>query len=206
MAKRKQSMLKYALPVGLLVAFGYATRKKSGSTSNGSDTNDTGYGTNYDLSNLTETGSSYDNTPDNDTELDNIAYTSRMMDEVVTLIGYKPYVNSAYRSDAVNDDVGGVKTSYHLTGLAVDMNIGKSSQSDADEKLRILQLLWDSDLPLDEVIAYAVNSDGTNNPDGKSHIHLSFAKSGTGDREFLTTVSGSSGTFSTWTPDTFSNS
>ncbi len=199
MPKRKSSKLKYALPFGLLVAFGYATRKKSSNQS--SD----GYGSNYDLSDLTVTGSSYDNTPDNDTELSNIAYTSRKMDDVVTLIGYRPYVNSGYRSDAVNDDVGGVETSYHLTGLAVDLNIGKSEQSDADEKLRILKLLWNSDLPLDEVIAYGINTDGTNNPAGKSHIHLSFAKSGTGDREFLTTVSGSSGTFSVWTPDTFSN-
>lgn len=204
MPKRKGKG-RFAFGAGILAMFAWLSSKKNGESDSSTGFTDSGdgYGSNYSYEDLTVTSKSTDNSPDTDEELANIQYTSRVMDEIVELIGYRPTINSAYRSDATNDAVGGVETSYHLSGLAVDIHIGKSSDADAEEKNRILNLLWDSDLPINEAIAYAMNTDGSNNPSGKSQIHLSFAKSGTGDREFLYTVYGSSGTFHEWTPTTF---
>lgn len=195
--RSRKGLIGAAIVAGMFVWGG----KRKSKTSDSGD----GYGDNYSLEDLTVTNSSYDNNPDTNEQLENIQYTSRILDEVAELIGYAPHVNSGYRSTAVNDDVGGVSSSAHLSGLAVDLHFGKSSDEDSAEKLRVMELLYNSDLPIDQAIAYGINSDGTNNPDGKSHIHIGFSKDGSGRKQYLYTVSGASKTFYTWNPSTFSN-
>ncbi len=60
-----------------------------------------------------------DNTPPQDI-LIRLADTAERMDQVRTLLGAPIYVNSAYRSPLVNKAVGGVPTSAHQLGYAVD--------------------------------------------------------------------------------------
>ena len=43
-------------------------------------------------------------------------------------IGEPIIINSGYRNAAVNDGVGGVKTSHHLLGLAADINFKNEAQ------------------------------------------------------------------------------
>ena len=153
--RSRKGLIGAAIVAGMFV---WSGKRKSKTSDSGE-----GYGDNYSLEDLTVTNSSYDNNPDTDEQLENIQYTSRILDEVADLIDYAPHVNSGYRSAAVNDDVGGVSSSAHLSGLAVDLHFGKSSDEDSAEKLRVMELLYNSDLPIDQAIAYGINSDGTNN-------------------------------------------
>lgn len=62
-----------------------------------------------------------DNTPKDETTIDNINYTISRLDEIRE--GYKKpiVVNSGYRCDELNKKVGGVVNSKHKSGLAVDL-------------------------------------------------------------------------------------
>ena len=53
--------------------------------------------------------------------IENLRQTAVLMENVRTILGDKPIiVNSAYRSPAVNQAIGGSKTSAHMLGLACD--------------------------------------------------------------------------------------
>ena len=57
------------------------------------------------------------------------------------------YVNSGYRSAAVNKAVGGVATSHHLKGMAADITTGNSV-----DNRRLYQLAQDLMLPFTQLI------------------------------------------------------
>lgn len=68
---------------------------------------------------MTTTNTGLDNTPHGQ-HLVNLQFTAQMMEQVRALLGHPITVNSAYRSPTVNRKVGGVPTSAHALGFAVD--------------------------------------------------------------------------------------
>lgn len=80
--------------------------------------------------------------------LKNIQRTALMMEKVRTLLGGKAIkVSSWYRNTAVNKAVGGVPSSQHLTGLAVDFTCPSYGSV-----LAVCKALKDSDIPFDQLI------------------------------------------------------
>jgi putative chitinase len=74
----------------------------------------------FSLAEMTVTSTGLPNTPTGQL-LANLTYTAQQMEKVRAALGGLPIqVNSAYRSDAVNRAVGGVTTSAHSFGFAVD--------------------------------------------------------------------------------------
>lgn len=73
----------------------------------------------FSLSELTTTSTGLANIPTGQL-LKNLTYTAEQMEKVRAILGHPISVNSAYRSDAVNRAVGGVTTSAHSFGFAVD--------------------------------------------------------------------------------------
>jgi len=82
-------------------------------------------------------------------------------------LGMPVRITSGYRSPAVNAKIGGAKTSAHMRGLAVDCKVGAPEPWDA---LRLLRIIYDLQLPLDQAIGYAPTRGG--------HVHLGIAKRG----------------------------
>lgn len=62
-----------------------------------------------------------DNTPKDETTIDNLNYTISRLDEIREGFGSPIYINSGYRCNELNKLVGGVSGSYHKKGLAVDL-------------------------------------------------------------------------------------
>lgn len=62
-----------------------------------------------------------DNTPTDDDIIDNINYTIRRLDEIREGYGKPIIINSGYRCPELNRKVGGVSSSFHQLGLAVDI-------------------------------------------------------------------------------------
>lgn len=62
-----------------------------------------------------------DNTPTDETIIDNLNYTLNRLNEIREQYGKPIYINSGYRCDELNVLVGGVKDSKHRLGLAVDL-------------------------------------------------------------------------------------
>lgn len=62
-----------------------------------------------------------DNTPTDETIIDNLNYTLNRLNTIREQYGKPIYINSGYRCDELNVLVGGVKDSKHRLGLAVDL-------------------------------------------------------------------------------------
>lgn len=62
-----------------------------------------------------------DNTPTDDEIIDNINYTIQRLDEIREGYGKPIIINSGYRCPELNSKVGGVSSSFHQLGLAVDI-------------------------------------------------------------------------------------
>jgi hypothetical protein len=82
---------------------------------------------NFTLEELTasETASRHniDNTPYPE-HLDNLQRLATFLEQVKALLGGKPImINSAYRGPAVNEKVGGSKSSQHMVGCAADIRV-----------------------------------------------------------------------------------
>lgn len=60
------------------------------------------------------------NLPKDIETIDNIIYTMDRLDEIREGYGSPIIVTSGFRCKALNDKVGGVKDSYHQTGMATD--------------------------------------------------------------------------------------
>ena len=73
----------------------------------------------FSLAELTVTTTGIPNMPTGDL-LANLTYTAGQMETVRSILGQAITVNSGYRCDAVNRAVGGVTTSAHSFGFAVD--------------------------------------------------------------------------------------
>lgn len=74
----------------------------------------------FSLAEMTVTSTGIANIPTGQ-YLKNLTYTAQQMEQVRTILGGLPIqVNSGFRCDAVNRAVGGVTTSAHSFGFAVD--------------------------------------------------------------------------------------
>ena len=82
-------------------------------------------------------------------------------------LGMPVRITSGYRSPAVNAAVKGSKTSAHVHGLAVDIKVGAPTPWDA---ARLLRVVHDLELPLDQAIGYAPTRGG--------HVHLGISRRG----------------------------
>ena len=78
----------------------------------------------FTLDELTHTDHrQFDNTP-NASEMANLVRLAAFLEEVKTVLGGKPImVNSAFRSEAVNNAVGSRNTSQHRIGCAADIRV-----------------------------------------------------------------------------------
>lgn len=65
-----------------------------------------------------------DNTPTEEAKKNLIQLVDKILDPLRDMYGKPIYVNSGYRSEALNKAVGGSKTSGHLLGTAVDIDAG----------------------------------------------------------------------------------
>lgn len=74
---------------------------------------------NFSLAELTVTKTGLPNIP-GPTELANLTKVAAMLEQFRSLLGHPIRVNSGYRSPTVNKRVGGVATSDHVAGCAVD--------------------------------------------------------------------------------------
>lgn len=96
-----------------------------------------------------------------DLHLINLNYIANILEEIREKYGKPIYITSGYRSKELNKIVGGSKTSYHLLGLAVDIDNGKEENKILFEL--ILNII--NDLPIDELI----------NEYNYDWIHISFS-------------------------------
>ena len=74
---------------------------------------------NFSLAEMTTTSTGIPNIPTGQL-LANLTYTAQQMEKVRAILGAPIQVNSGFRCDAVNRAVGGVTTSAHSFGFAVD--------------------------------------------------------------------------------------
>ena len=108
-----------------------------------------------------------DNTPDA-AAVENLQnLVTHILDPLRQLWGSPLYVNSGYRSHAVNAAVGGARNSQHLTGCAADITAGSPKKN---RKLLKLLLLHAPAIPFDQLIAERCDSNG--NP---RWLHISFS-------------------------------
>jgi uncharacterized protein YcbK (DUF882 family) len=94
-------------------------------------------------------------------------------------------VNSGFRSEAVNQAVGGSKSSQHRKGEAADVTPLHSKRIDA---WRVLLEMAENGLPVDQAIIYETTG----------HIHVSHATERNARREFL--VKTAAGPYVAWGP------
>jgi zinc D-Ala-D-Ala carboxypeptidase len=74
----------------------------------------------FTLAELTTTNQPFSNAP-NATETERLRLLAEFLEKVRTILGGRAMtINSAFRSEAVNDAVGGVKNSAHRLGYAAD--------------------------------------------------------------------------------------
>ena len=101
---------------------------------------------NFTLEELTHTDHrELDNTPQND-HLMNLKRLAAFLEGLRVVLGKPIHINSAYRSEAVNNAVGGQKTSQHSRGCAADIRV-KDMTPD-----QVVRAILKSSLPYDQVI------------------------------------------------------
>ena len=88
-----------------------------------------------------------DNTPSPAAMSNLAALVYNVLDPLREAWGKPIYVNSGYRSPALNKAVGGVSTSQHLQGQAADITTGNKV-----DNAKLFQLAIDLKLPFDQII------------------------------------------------------
>jgi hypothetical protein len=87
-----------------------------------------------------------DNTPTPE-HLENLQRLAEFLETVKTALGGKPVmINSAYRGPAVNEKVGGSKSSQHMVGCAADLRIPGMNPD------QVCRAIIEADLPFDQLI------------------------------------------------------
>lgn len=79
------------------------------------------YGNHFKFKELVVTQTNVDNTPSCDSHLANLASLWNTLNYVREEFGHPIIVNSAYRTEQVNKQVGGAKRSLHMQGRAADI-------------------------------------------------------------------------------------
>jgi putative chitinase len=83
----------------------------------------------------------------NETELANLKRLADFLETVKTVLGGRPImVNSAFRSQAVNEAVGSKETSQHRKGCAADIRVPGLTPD------QVVQAIIEAGLPYDQVI------------------------------------------------------
>lgn len=104
---------------------------------------------NFALKELLTTSTGLPNCPETWEQLENLQRLAAFLQSVRNIYGKPIIVNSAFRSKAVNEKAGGVKSSYHLKGLAADIR-----GTDAKGNAELLGILKRNISQIDQLIAY----------------------------------------------------
>lgn len=104
-----------------------------------------------------------ENTP-NEEQLNNIKFVAEQLELIRNTYKMAIHISSGFRSEELNNAVGGVLNSYHCKGLAVDINQGSSRRN--HNLFLVIKRLMKLGLQVEELI------DEYN----YSWIHIAFAK------------------------------
>lgn len=104
---------------------------------------------NFALKELLTTSTGLPNFPETWEQFVNLHSLAGFLQCVRNIYGKPIIVNSAFRSEAVNERVGGAKGSYHLKGLAADIR-----GTDANGNAELLGILKRNISQIDQLIAY----------------------------------------------------
>ena len=104
---------------------------------------------NFTLKEMLSTSTGLPNCPETWEQLENLQRLAGFLQCVRNIYGKPIIVNSAFRSEAVNEKAGGVKSSYHLKGLAADIR-----GTDAKGNAELLGILKRNIPQIDQLIAY----------------------------------------------------
>ena len=104
---------------------------------------------NFTLKEMLSTSTGLPNCPETWEQLENLQRLAGFLQCVRNIYGKPIIVNSAFRSKAVNENVGGEKSSYHLKGLAADIRA-----ADAKGNAELLGILKRNISQIDQLIAY----------------------------------------------------
>lgn len=119
----------------------------------------------------TTTSTGLPNQPSPD-EAQRLAYTFSELERVRALLGRPLIVHSAFRSEAVNASVGGVPSSQHRLGEAVDFHVEGLSVPETVRRIAA------SPLPFDQLLDEAAGD--------RSWVHVSFTSRRAPRRQALT--------------------
>ena len=89
--------------------------------------------THFTFTEMTKTDTGLDNIPNDMNVIRNLVRLSEFLQIIRNELHLPIIVNSGYRSKEVNESVGGVLSSYHVKGLAVDIKC-----ADMDKLLAVL--------------------------------------------------------------------
>ena len=106
---------------------------------------------NFALKELLTTSTGLPNFPETWEQLENLQRLAGFLQCVRNIYGKPIIVNSAFRSEVVNEKAGGVKSSYHLKGLAADIR-----GTDAKGNAELLGILKRNISQIDQLIAYRI--------------------------------------------------
>lgn len=104
---------------------------------------------NFTLREMLSTSTGLPNCPETWEQLENLQRLAGFLQCVRNIYGKPIIVNSAFRSEAVNEKAGGAKGSYHLKGLAADIR-----GTDAKGNAELLGILKRNIPQIDQLIAY----------------------------------------------------
>lgn len=113
----------------------------------------------------TATDLGIDNTPNEEHIANMIKLIENLLDPIREMWGNKIYVNSGYRSEALNNAVGGVENSHHIYGFSADISVRSISGNK-----ELFEMIKNSDLKWTQLI-----SEKTTNK-GCKWIHISYCE------------------------------
>jgi len=120
----------------------------------------------------TATRRGIDNTPTEEVKKNLTTLVDRILDPLRTAWGAPIVVNSGYRSEALNEAVGGSKTSDHMTGRAADIEAAdRTTASNA----RLFALVQSLGLSFDQLI----------DENNLSWVHVSYRSEAENRRQIL---------------------
>ena len=109
------------------------------------------YGNHFKFQELVITSTGLDNTISTAAHMGNLASLWDTLNYLREKLGAPVYINSAYRTPAVNKQVGGAKRSLHMHGRAADIRPKDSGQL---EQLWNIVCSYDREYGLSEKIKY----------------------------------------------------